>query len=194
MNCEWKPGSTDSKGWVCYQCQRCLKLSAFTPHEPAEWKGSQIKCKAWPLPHETDHWLAIFSAAVGITQAKAAFDSWLKGGAKVEELPAGVARPQNAPAEGPGTELAKLFKQLGIAPTANCGCGEFQSRMNAWGPECDAHREEILSFLKQHYDEASVLAKIKAGGLALAQGLPLSLEGLLDLAIENAKQTAIVAE
>lgn len=94
----------------------------------------------------------------------------------------------SAPPAGPGTELHNLVAELGITPTATCGCEAMRRQMNDWGPAgCREHREEILAHLRTAYDEASVATKMKAGVLVLAKWLPLTLEGLLDEAIRRAE-------
>jgi hypothetical protein len=88
---------------------------------------------------------------------------------------------------GPGTELKQLLHdELGIQPTASCGCDAMVAKMNAWGVEgCRANREEILAHLQSAYDSASTLTAIRAG-LNSLRGYPKTLAGLLDLAIARA--------
>jgi hypothetical protein len=88
---------------------------------------------------------------------------------------------------GPGTQLKLLLLSLGITPTASCDCEAMANKMDLWGPDgCRLRAAEIVAHLRQAYDEASVLTTIRAGANAVAQGLPKSLKGLLDLAIERA--------
>jgi len=98
-------------------------------------------------------------------------------------------RPVTAsPTHGPGTTLKSILSELGIKPTANCGCDAMVAKMNQWGADgCRLHREEILTHLHQAYNVSNILTKLKAGILALGQGLPLTLEGLLDEAIQRAE-------
>jgi len=93
---------------------------------------------------------------------------------------------QPGPDSGPGTALESILSELGIKRTASCGCDAFASRMNIWGVEgCREHREEILEHLRTAYDSADLTTKLRAGANAIAQGKPLTLAGLLDLAIER---------
>lgn len=95
------------------------------------------------------------------------------------------------PENGPGTELHKLIAELGLTPTASCCCEAMQQKMNAWGPGgCREHREEILAHLRTAYSKTDWPTKLKAGALAIAQGLTLTLDGLLDEAIQRAEQEA----
>lgn len=94
---------------------------------------------------------------------------------------------------GPGAELKKLFTSLGISKTKDCGCAAMIAQMNVWGvvgcrlPE---NRLVILDHLQKHYGASSVLTKAKAGAIAWWTETPMTLEGLLDLAIERAEAMA----
>lgn len=93
--------------------------------------------------------------------------------------------------EFPGAELKRLFAGLQITKTDGCNCDEWISRMNAWGiAGCQEHRGEILTHLNKAYKSASNLTKIQAGFAAFSQGLPLTLEGLLDEALRRAELAA----
>ena len=52
------------------------------------------------------------------------------------------------------------------------------------------HRQEIIDHLETQKDAAALTTKLKAGALALAAGLPASLEGLLMEAIRRADAKA----
>jgi hypothetical protein len=61
-----------------------------------------------------------------------------------------------APTSGPGTELKKLLKRIGIVATPNCSCNARAKRMDieearepGW---CEAHLDEIVGWLR---DEAT---------------------------------------
>jgi hypothetical protein len=64
------------------------------------------------------------------------------------------AAPQPpAPTHGPGTELKKLLKKVGIVATPNCSCNARAKRMDieearepGW---CEAHLEEIVGWLRE---------------------------------------------
>lgn len=106
-------------------------------------------------------------------------NNWLNG--------PGVGIPPSPPQHGHGTELHQLIAALGVQPDESCQCEQMRLRMNAWGPAgCRDHREEILAHLRAAYKKTDWPTVLKAGALAVAQGLPLTLEGLLDLAIERA--------
>ena len=89
---------------------------------------------------------------------------------------------------GPGTELKKLFAELGIAPTASCTCNALANEMNMLGPDGVAReRARLLVALEVAYDHATLATKAKALGAALWNGLPLTLDGLLSLAVERSR-------
>lgn len=85
------------------------------------------------------------------------------------------------PTNGPGTELSKLLKRIGIEPTPTCQCRAKQQEMDAWG--CDeASRPERIE---------EIVAVMRAE--AEARGLPfLDLAGrlLVKRAIQNARKTS----
>ena len=82
---------------------------------------------------------------------------------------------------GPGTELSKLLKRIGIEPTPTCACRAKAAEMDAWGPdECSK---------PQRIDE--VVAVMRAE--ATDRGLPfLDIAGrlLVRRAISNARRNA----
>ena len=59
--------------------------------------------------------------------------------------------------------------------------------MNAWGVDgCRQHRTEIIAWIEQAASERGWMVKIATGAKALALGLPLTIAGLVDLAITRA--------
>jgi hypothetical protein len=86
-----------------------------------------------------------------------------------------------AVSSGPGTELSKLLKRLGIEPTPTCQCRAKAAEMDAWGSDEASKPERI--------DE--VVAVMRAE--ATARGLPfLDVAGrlLVRRAIQNARRAA----
>ena len=85
------------------------------------------------------------------------------------------------PTHGPGTELSKLLKRIGIEPTPTCQCRAMAAQMDAWG--CDeASKPERI-------DEVVAVMRAEAE----ARGLPfLDLAGrlLVRRAIANARRNA----
>jgi glycosyltransferase involved in cell wall biosynthesis len=110
--------------------------------------------------------------------------------------PAGlIVKGRNPPlppiAAGPGTELTAIFTELGITPKASCKCKAKAAQMDAWGiAGCREHRAEIMEWMREAYDTATWSEKATAAWNAMRKGLPLTLEGLLDLAIERAEAKA----
>jgi hypothetical protein len=89
---------------------------------------------------------------------------------------------------GPGTQMSMLLARLGIRKQQGCGCEETALEMNMLGCDgCRQHRDELLERLRAGYKTASLLTKGAAFVHANRQGLPTTLEGLLDLAIELAE-------
>lgn len=84
---------------------------------------------------------------------------------------------------GPGSELRRLLEQFGITATQGCGCHEFATVMDAWGPDgCRQRREEIIERLVS-----------QAEGRPLLSAIPLKrrIAGwLVDLAIHRARRVA----
>lgn len=97
-------------------------------------------------------------------------------------------RPLKPPTHGPGTELKKIFDSLGIHPKASCQCAARMDEMNRRGVQgCLDTKAEILGWLQEAYGESSFSERATAGILAIANGYPMTLSGLLDLAIELAR-------
>jgi hypothetical protein len=96
---------------------------------------------------------------------------------RVSRLP----EPAPIPTSGPGTELSKLLKRIGIEPTPTCQCRAKQQQMDAWGPdECERPEriDEVVAVMREE---------------ATARGLPfLDVAGrlLVRRAIANARRNA----
>ena len=85
------------------------------------------------------------------------------------------------PSHGPGTELSRLLKRIGINPTPTCQCRAMSQKMAQWGPD-ECERPERI---------AEVVAVMRAE--AEARGLPfLDVAGrmLVRRAIRNARRNA----
>jgi hypothetical protein len=83
------------------------------------------------------------------------------------------------PAAGPGTELSRLLKKIGIEPTPTCSCRAKAAEMDAWGCDEAARPERI--------DEVVAVMRSEAA----ARGLPfLDAAGrmLVRRAIANARR------
>lgn len=91
----------------------------------------------------------------------------------------------------PGTELTLIFQSLKVEQIKGCTCEAIAAEMDRLGPdECRANRAELLDKLAANYRLYGLGGKLKAGASALLKGLPLSLEGLFELAIEQAEEKA----
>ena len=89
--------------------------------------------------------------------------------------------PPAPPAHGPGTELSRLLKRLGINPTPTCQCRAKAEQMDLWGPDECERPERIDEVVKVMREEAT------------ARGLPfLDAAGrmLVRRAIRNARRIA----
>jgi hypothetical protein len=91
-----------------------------------------------------------------------------------------------------GTELTELFAEHGLEGKSTCGCKRWALRMDAWGlAGCRAHRAEILDHLREEYEHASWLDRMRAAGNAALSGLAFKLDwsdpcpGLLDEAMRR---------
>jgi hypothetical protein len=103
---------------------------------------------------------------------------------RVSRLPEPPA-PPTPPTHGPGTELSKLLKRLGIEPTPTCQCRAKAQEMDLWG--CDeASKPERI-------DEVVAVMRAEAE----ARGLPfLDVAGrmLVRRAISNARKAAAASQ
>ena len=86
---------------------------------------------------------------------------------------------------GPGTELSRLLKRLGINPTPTCACRAKAQQMDLWGCDECSKPERIDEVVKVMREEAT------------ARGLPfVDLAGrmLVRRAIRNARKAAAIAQ
>lgn len=55
-----------------------------------------------------------------------------------------------APTHGPGTELKKLLKKVGITASPNCSCNARARTMDQWGcDKCEERIDEIVGWLRE---------------------------------------------
>lgn len=96
------------------------------------------------------------------------------------------------PANGPGTELKRLIRELGITGNIGCGCESLAGAMDQWGVAgCAEHREEILARLRENAGKLSLWEKLRAAATAILAGLPIGTDpaaALLDEALRRAEQ------
>lgn len=99
------------------------------------------------------------------------------------------------PIGGPGTELKKILRELGITSRLGCGCGQMISKMNAWGVVgCIQHFEELRKHLVVAQAKLSWSESMTTTLFGLMKGFvvrvnPLDVPGsLLRLAISRAEQ------
>lgn len=203
MNCDWR--EEDAGGGL--RVVWCTRTGCGTRSKPTTYTRDKIHClcRGLPHPHEWREWLRLFADALGYSQAKAicAYIRWRAKGSLLDALPPGIPQPVlPAIEEGPGTELHKLIAELGITPTASCGCEAMRQRMNAWRAEgCKSHREEILSHLQTAYQatdlEAVFLAALRGAThpwlirrINPLHPIESGLAALFDEALRRAQQAA----
>ena len=67
-----------------------------------------------------------------------------------EKYPHSKADTKPDPNGGPGTELHKLLKKLGLAPVEGCKCKGRARKMDEWGPDiCEDRINEIVGWMKE---------------------------------------------
>lgn len=93
----------------------------------------------------------------------------------------GFVKPQAmppAPTSGPGVELKKLLKRIGIVATPNCACNARARRMDieearepGW---CEAHLDEIVGWLREEAAKRSLPFFDFAGRLLVRRAIRLA--------------------
>lgn len=170
MMCRWEnaeqPDAAGNRRVRCIRCGYVTRTATAWPFEKIIAPG----CRGWPLFSEWREWQAMVV-------------EWFTSRPAPQVPP--PPPPLNA---GPGTELHKLLAELGIKPDASCGCAAMQAKMDAWGPNgCREHEAEILEHLTAAYKSTDWPTVLTAGTRALRLGYPLTLRGLLALAIERSE-------
>ena len=91
-----------------------------------------------------------------------------------------VRKPSDkATAGGPGTELKRLLRRVGIRPTANCKCNAHARKMDRNGVDwCEANTDTILAWLAAESSRRG-LPFVRAAGMAIIR-----------LAIRRARRTS----
>lgn len=59
---------------------------------------------------------------------------------------------------GPGCVLGRVLSWFGVRDDGKCGCAEFAAKMDEWGPdECARREDEIVAHLAAAAEKRSVL-------------------------------------
>lgn len=173
MNCKFVDVGPYERlpGFRFYHCTRQgCGLTAYSPYTPDRIIS---KCRGWPLPNEHREWIALFAAAVGVSGAihYAHYIRWRAKGSPIDQLPPGIPHPNivppPAPADGPGTELATIFRAAGASSDLCSGaCQEWVDKMNRWGIDgcrAKANRALIIQRIKTAMFKTWVTDQIKIG-------------------------------
>jgi hypothetical protein len=93
-----------------------------------------------------------------------------------------------AASHGVGTQLMRLWRELRIKPKRGCDCRTLARDMNKLGPAgCREQRDALLARMEKNAEKYGIADKLTAGVLALWQGKPLSIAGMLDEAIRQSE-------
>lgn len=91
---------------------------------------------------------------------------------------------------GVGDHLFDVLKEIGVKPASGCDCEKLRREMNQLGTDgCRERKSGLVMRLQRNAGKYGIGEWASAGWSALWQGKPLSLAGLLDLAIERAEAT-----
>lgn len=83
------------------------------------------------------------------------------------------------PAGGPGTELRRLLKEIGVSDAGCGGCGSFAAEMDRWGVEgCRARRDEIAARLREQAKARGWKVLLSAAWSTAVSGLAFALNPL----------------
>jgi hypothetical protein len=86
----------------------------------------------------------------------------------------GAIRQCRAPATthcGPGCQLRRTFAWFGIRDDGSCGCDAFAAKMDAWGPACWDHIEEIVDHLREAAAKRGLPFLATAARIAVARAI-----------------------
>lgn len=99
------------------------------------------------------------------------------------------------PSWGPGTELKKLLKEIGIEENPRCDCNAKARQMDAWGIDgCQERLDTIVKWMKDNYVRWGWKDRVTAAAKAVKTGLAFKLNpldpfpSLIQAAIEEAKK------
>lgn len=80
-------------------------------------------------------------------------------------------RPRSQPRGGPGTELTRILRRLGINYTPGCSCPQHAVQMDAWGPDgCEENIDTIVGWMREEAQKRTRQQIIAtAGGTATVE-------------------------
>ena len=72
---------------------------------------------------------------------------------------------------GPGCQLRRTFAWFGLKDDGSCGCDAFAAKMDAWGPACWDHIEEIVEHLREAAAKRGLPFLATAARIAVARAI-----------------------
>ena len=72
---------------------------------------------------------------------------------------------------GPGCQLRRTFAWFGLKDDGSCGCDAFAAKMDAWGPACWQHMEEIVDHLREAAAKRGLPFLATAARIAVARAI-----------------------
>ena len=98
------------------------------------------------------------------------------------------------PGHGPGTELKRILKSLGIEPSPSCDCRARADQMDMWGVAgCRDNRTQVITWLRDGHARWGWKDKLAAAARAVQNGLAFKLNpldpfpSLVDEAVQRAE-------
>jgi hypothetical protein len=72
---------------------------------------------------------------------------------------------------GPGCQLRRTCAWFGLKDDGSCGCDAFAAKMDAWGPACWQHMEEIVNHLREAAAKRGLPFIATAARIAVARAI-----------------------
>ncbi len=91
--------------------------------------------------------------------------------------------PEPAPTHGPGTELKKLLKRVGITASPNCSCNARARTMDQWGcDKCEERIDEIVGWLREEATKRRLPFIDAVGRMIVKRAIKIARKSALDAA------------
>lgn len=91
--------------------------------------------------------------------------------------------PEPPPTHGPGTELKKLLKKVGITASPNCSCNARARTMDQWGcDKCEERIDEIVGWLREEATKRRLPFVDAVGRMIVKRAIKMARKSALDAA------------
>lgn len=169
----------------------CAIAKAMAPGETCKPSEDECRLCSMTKPSRTFNQLTFALAATELEEEE--FAHFYKSYGHLLMVREETALQRILTGNGPGSQLWKIFKSLGVETAPDCNCLLMAEVMNSLGVKgCIEAKDRLVYILKKNQKRYGLTQYLKSGALALREGLAFKIDpidplpGLLNEALRRA--------